>query len=390
MKAGGMGDTGVVIGAGIVGSAVAFELQDRGMDTILIDRDAEPQGVSAFSFASLSAFDEPSRDLYLLKSLGLLGWHQWAKRFDEDLGLTWDGEIRWAATPDGAARLETLFARAAGRGYPVRLLSADQLSQHLPLSAPGEVFCATSAPEDGQVDPVRAISVLRKAFVDAGGSILVGRAGLAFDGGNVKVRLGEKVIDASKVVVATGAETGSLLERFGWEIPMDPSPGFLVITEPIDSAIAGTVYVTPEVGFSFFLRQLPDGRILIGERAQDHIAHDPTSKHANDLLGVAKRSFPHLSGIGVDHFTVEWRPMPRDRMPIVGPLPGVPDAYIATAHSGVTIAPAVADLIAQELIDGGSKERLEPFRATRFAKHRAEAYVSIEEAFDAPSEVFLG
>jgi len=390
MTAGRMTDTGVVIGAGIVGSAIAFELQDRGMDTILIDRDVEPQGVSAFSFASLSAFDEPSRDLYLLKSLGLLGWHNWAKRFEGDLGLTWDGETRWAETPDGAARLRTLYERAAGRGYPVKFLSPDQLSQHLPPSSPGEVLCATSASEDGQVDPVRAISVLRKAFVDVGGSILVGRAGLAFDEGGVKVRLGEKVIKASKVVVATGAETGSLLERFGWEIPMDPSPGFLVTTEPIDSTVVGTVYVTPEVGLPFFLRQLPDGRILIGDRAQDHIAHDPTSKHANELLGVAKRSFPQLSSVGVDHFTVEWRPMPRDRMPIVGPLPGLPDLYIATAHSGVTVAPALADLIAQELIDGGSKERLEPFRSTRFAKHRAEAYVSIEEAFDSPSEVFLG
>lgn len=380
----------VVIGGGIVGSAIAFELQDRGIETVLIDRDTEPQGVSAFSFASLSAFDEPSRDVYLVKSLGLLGWHQWAKRLDADLGLTWEGEIRWAETREGADRLQMLLERASSRGYPARSISADELRQRHPESSPGEILGATYAPEDGQADPVRAIHVLRSAFEDRGGTLLFGRAGLVLDGETVKVRLAETVIDASKVVVATGAETGSLLERFGWEIPMDPSPGFLVVTHPTNHSITGTVYVTPAQGAPFFLRQLSDGRILMGERAQNQVAHDPTTEHAHELLALARKSFPQLARVELDHFTVEWRPMPRDGMPIIGPLPGAPDVFIAAAHSAVTIAPALADLIAQELINGGSKERLRPFRPTRFAKHRADAYVSIEEVFDSPPEVFLG
>lgn len=380
----------VVIGGGIVGSAIAFELQDRGMETVLIDRDTEPQGVSAFSFASLSAFDEPSRDVYLLKSLGLLGWHRWAKRFDADLGLTWEGEVRWAETREGADRLSMLLERASSRGYPARSIAADEVRRRLPQSSPGEILRATHAPEDGQVDPVRAISVLREAFEDRGGTLLFGRAGLVLDGETVKVRLAETMIDASKVVVATGAETGSLLERFGWEIPMDPSPGFLALTQPTNHSITGTVYVTPVQGAPFFLRQLNDGRILVGERAQNQVAHEPTTAHAHELLAVARRSFPQLAQVDLDHFTVEWRPMPRDGLPIVGPLPGAPDVFIAAAHSGVMVAPALADLLAQELINGGTKERLRSFRPTRFARHRAEAYVSIEEVFDSPPEVFLG
>ena len=382
--------TWVVIGGGIVGSAIAFELQDRGVDTLLIDRDVEPQGVSAFSFASLTALDETSRDFYLLKTLGLQGWHRWAKRFDNDLGLTWDGEIRWAETHDGAARLHTLYERASGRGYPIRLISSDQVRGRLPGASPGEIVAAFSAPDDGQVDPVRAIAALRREFVEAGGSTALGRAGLIFDAEAVNVRLGERVIQATKVIVATGAETGSLLDRFGWEVPMDPSPGFLVLTEPVEAFLSGTVYVTPATGPAFFLRQLPDGRVLMGEKAQDQIAHNPTTKHAQELLATAKRSFPDLAGTRVDHFTVEWRPMPRDGMPIVGPLPGAPSVYVAATHSGVTVAPALADLVAQELIEDRAMDRLEPFRPDRFSKHRADAYLSIEEAFDTPSEVFLG
>ena len=51
----------VVIGGGIVGTAIAHELRLSGAPTVLVERDIEPQGASAFSFASLTSFDEPQR-----------------------------------------------------------------------------------------------------------------------------------------------------------------------------------------------------------------------------------------------------------------------------------------------------------------------------------------
>lgn len=224
----------VVIGSGIVGSAIAFELQNRGATTILIERDIEPQGASAFSFASLSAFDEPLRDVYLLKSLGMVGWRAWSKRLGEDLGVRWDGEIRWAETTESATHLRELMDRAASRGYPIRSISPEDLSRRLPGSTPKGVLAASLASDDGQADPLCAIDVLRGAFAELGGTILVGRASLLFDKSSVQVRIGDEQIEASSVVVAAGVETGALLERFGWEIPMEPSPGLLALTEPTE------------------------------------------------------------------------------------------------------------------------------------------------------------
>jgi glycine/D-amino acid oxidase-like deaminating enzyme len=77
-------------------------------------------------------------------------------------------------------------------------------------------------------------------------------------------------------------------------------------------------------------------------------------------------------------------------MPIVGPLPGLGSIYVAAAHSGVTLAPAIGELVAGEIVDAETAARLEPFRLGRFSEHQADADRSIEEAFDAPSEVFLG
>ena len=77
-------------------------------------------------------------------------------------------------------------------------------------------------------------------------------------------------------------------------------------------------------------------------------------------------------------------------MPIVGRLPGLPSLYVATGHSGVTTAPALARFVTQEIVHGTEAERLKPFRPSRFSAHRADAYRSIEEAFSGASELFIG
>ncbi|MDP9233972.1 MAG: FAD-binding oxidoreductase, partial [Actinomycetota bacterium] len=97
-----MTDPVVVIGGGIVGSAIAFELQRQGTATILVERNVDPHGASAFSFASLTAFDEPLRDVYLLKSAGMVGWRRWSKELGVGIGFRQEGEIRWAETETAA------------------------------------------------------------------------------------------------------------------------------------------------------------------------------------------------------------------------------------------------------------------------------------------------
>lgn len=384
-----MGQPVVVIGGGIVGAAIAHELQARGTETILIERDVEPQGASAYSFASLTAFDEVQHDAYLLKAHGLIAWRQWAKVYGDNLGVTFPGEIRWAESTEGDRFLTELFQRASGRGYPVRFVGGDEVKKLEPASAFTGHFPATFGWSDGQAEPVRAIGVFTDAFREHGGVLLIGRASVMIEEGSLMVRVGDDRVQASKVVLATGAETSALLERLGWDVPMDPSPGLLAVTTPIEHFLNRTVYVYPHGEVPIHLRQLRDGRVLIGERAQDEVAQNPTTDHAHMLLGQARKAFPILGRADLDHFTVEWRPMPRDRMPIVGGLPGLESLYVATAHSGVTIAPALARFVAEEVLDSAEVDHLKPFRPGRFAAHRVDAYRSVEEAFSG-SDLYLG
>jgi glycine/D-amino acid oxidase-like deaminating enzyme len=375
-----MAEPMVVIGSGIVGSAIAWKLQSGGAPTILVD-DAEPRGASYFSFASLSAFDEPLHEVYALKCLGMSYWRAWESELG-DIGVAWDGEIRWAESPAAAERLKARMAQASGRGYPVRSLSAADLARLLPGSKPGKVLRASNVPTDGQANPRKAIAKFRAAFLDAGGEMVAGRARMRFDESSVVVTVGEREIVASKVVVAGGAETRKLLDNLGWDVPLKPSPGLLVLTESMDPVLKGTAYVFPEDGPEIHLRQQYDDRVMIGEHSQDYVATQPTMEHAKELLRQAQRFFPVLKAARVSDFSVEWRPMPRDGMPIVGPLPGFPSVYVATGHAGVTIAPAVAELLKRELVDGKPAAQLGPFSPKRFADRQADLVSEIEAAFN--------
>jgi glycine/D-amino acid oxidase-like deaminating enzyme len=380
----------VVVGSGIVGSAIAWQLQDRGVETILVERDVQPQGASYFSFASLSALDEPTSELYALKCLGMSHWRRWERELEGDIGLRWDGEIRWSETQQKAQLLRMKIDRAARRGYPVEELSHQQLTERLPNSRPSKVLAASFVPTDGQADPPKAIARLREAFERSGGSLLVGRASLRFDEDNTYVRVGSEELQATTVVVATGAETHSFLEKLGWDIPMEPSPGLLVLTEPTEPVLTGTVYVSPTTGPEIHMRQQSDGRVLIGEQSQEYVTKKPTMRHARELLRQAQRTFPSLSRTRIHQFTVEWRPMPRDHMPIVGPLPGVTSIYVATGHSGVTLAPAIAGLVAQELIYEEPALQLEQCRPARFVHRQIDLARDVEIAFRIPPEIYLG
>ncbi|MFQ5567527.1 MAG: FAD-dependent oxidoreductase, partial [Paracoccaceae bacterium] len=61
------------------------------------------------------------------------------------------------------------------------------------------------------------------------------------------------------------------------------------------------------------------------------------------------------------------RPTPADGHPIIGPVPGRDGVYVAVMHSGVTLAPGVAELVAGEVLEGAEADLLAPFRPDRFS-----------------------
>jgi glycine/D-amino acid oxidase-like deaminating enzyme len=252
------------------------------------------------------------------------------------------------------------------------------------------VQAVSFAPEDAVVEPLGAIKAARDRFEKNGGRCIYGRASIGVVDDGLELVVHDERIPVSTLVVAAGAETPVMFERLGWDIPMIPSPGLLVRTTPVEPIARQIVYVAPELGPPIHLRQDDDGRVTLGERSQDWIARNPTREHAEELLRQATRFWPGLSEAEVEHFMLEWRPMPADGLPIIGRAPGFPGLYVATMHSGVTLAPAVGELVAKELTQNIRVAPLAPFGLERFDVRELEVERDVDLIFESNPEVFLG
>jgi glycine/D-amino acid oxidase-like deaminating enzyme len=170
-------------------------------------------------------------------------------------------------------------------------------------------------------------------------------------------------------------DTPKLAEQAGYTPPLKHSPGILLHTRPT-SAVLGRVVESPTTYF----KQFPDGRIVgnDGYYAPDIPAHQGILKgplgmpgeirtmHGERILGKIKEKLPAASEATYDHLTLGYRPMPQDRLPIVGFSPGNSDVYIAVMHSGVTLAAIMGRYISHELMNNELIDELAPYRPDRF------------------------
>jgi glycine/D-amino acid oxidase-like deaminating enzyme len=377
-------DEVVVIGAGILGCSIALHLVERGVRPVVIDPQRPGQGTSTGSFASISAFGKDPAAWFQLATAGMSGWPRFAGRIGGEVGLRRAGEVRWVSDPEEGRRLARQVADARGRGYPVRVIDQAELARLLPGADLGEVAAACFAPNDGQVEPPLVLAACWRVLAETGARFVTGRARMQLDDDGVRVEVGTEVLRPRTTVLAAGAEAVHVAAAIGLEVPTVSSPGMLVQTRPLAPLTDRVVYLPGGPGPAVHLRQRADGSVLVGERTQETPAANPGREQARALLAQAARFFPALAGVGVDKWWVAWRAMPSDRLPIVGPLAWLEGLYLAVSHSGVTVAPALGRLVADEVATQAADGLLAPFRPGRFAERATRVLLEVESAFRDP------
>ena len=179
-------------------------------------------------------------------------------------------------------------------------------------------------------------------------------------------------VQVDSVVIAAGTDSTRVAAFAGVSVPQAESPGVVIRTNPLPQLLKNVpvVYAPPlEDGRrEIHLRQCADGRMMIGEGDQESLAEDDSQPHADDLLARARCYLPGLAGAQAAPVPVGWRPMPLDGYPVMGFATEAPNMYVALTHSGVTLAPALSQLAAQEICDRTpAEEVLGPYRPQRFA-----------------------
>ncbi|WP_068297268.1 FAD-binding oxidoreductase [Pararhodobacter sp. CCB-MM2] len=329
-----------VIGAGILGASVAWHLRRGGASVTVFDAGGTQATPGSFAWINASWGNDPIYRALRLASMEL--WPTLAAAvpgtgYRRCGGLMWD-------LPE--ADLRAFAAEAEDYG---RLVTGAEASTLEPgLVAPPEL--AFHAPGEAQLEPQPAAKAMA-------GPVTEGRVALDETRGRPEVLIdgGREAFDA--VVLAAGEGVNALLAPLGLQVEMSAPPGLLAWSQPVAPLLNGLV-MAPEL----HLRQTAEGRIVVGE---DFGGCDPGAE-AEASAQLLFRQASTLLGreLTLERYTVAKRPTPGDGRPAVGALP-LPGFYLALSHSGVTLAPAIGAMLADEVLNGWRDLLIAPYAPER-------------------------
>lgn len=362
----------VIVGAGVVGAVLSYRLAQAGASVIAVDRAAPGTGTTARSFGWLNGHDKEPREYHRLNILSIRDHEDLA----DELGGDWahvTGSLHWAqaSDPAQAARLAATVRRLLGWGMRVdRLTPAEAIELEPDLALePATVQAVHLVHRAGWLDGMAlAAAAIREARRRYAAELIRGEVvGLRLAGGMVEsVHLSDgRTISADVVVNAVGPDANGVAALAGVRLPVERTPGLLVLTGPAPVALRRVAY-----GPDVHLRPDGGGRLMIQWEPLDSLAVEGAPLEPDDAqvmvaMSRARSVMPGLRDVEVEAIRLGVRCIPGDGYPVVGFDREVPNLYHAVTHSGITLAARLARLVTEELTNG-DVEPLAAYRPSRF------------------------
>lgn len=349
----------LILGAGIMGAALAHRLARDGASVTVIEALAPAVGASGRSFGWVNASFFLSEDHFHLRRAAMEAHRQLAAELARPYqpeGCLWY-EKTGAAFDRQLAALEAL-------DYPLRLLDRAAVAALEPrLAHPPER--ALFFPLESAQDPGDLTHALLGSASSHSAHLICGLRveGLTQSDDRITgIRTAAGDIHADHVILCTGTGTPPLLAPLGLHLPMLHRPGALLVTRPLQPLLHHILATSDQE-----VRQDAQGRLIAPASAHHQAdaaeALPPPQEMEQATLMRLRHLFPNAF-IRPDRLFLAERPVPGDGLPVIGPV--LPGLSLAVMHSGATLAPLVADLLAAELGGQGEQALLAPFRPARF------------------------
>jgi glycine oxidase len=360
----------IVIGAGIVGCAVAYALASRGARVRVIERRQVGQGATRASAGVLCPHIEGHSASLLhlgVRSLSLYDAFVDGVRSDSGLAVEYrrDGTLEVALTDEEAGRLREAAGHHAARGVDHRYLDAAEARDAEPAIAT-EVTAALLVPSHGYV----GVTALTRALAAAAAAR--GTESIAADvkrvdgtGRGVRVVAGGTTYDADVAVIAAGSWSGVLTVGEKPRAPVRPVRGQLLhLAGSAAPAVKHVIW-----GRACYIVPWQDESLLVGATSED-VGFDERATVAGvrDLLEAACDLLPGAWQAQFREVRVGLRPATPDELPIIGRSSTTPAIVYATGHyrNGVLLAPLTAALVADLVLDGRAGPELAITSPARF------------------------
>ncbi len=367
----------IVVGGGVIGSSIAYQLAKRSARVTVIDRGEVPGPATPASAGLLLPLAEGAgqgplvdlgrESLRLFEPLAA----ELRERTGMDVGYRQSGLLRVALNDAEVERLRLRRSWEDRAGLSVAWIDRDRVQEVEPMigdACRGALFSSDAH----QVDAPALAQACRAAAVALGATLQLGTTvdSLLIEGDRVAgVRSGLDTTRAPEVVLANGAWAAAWSDSLRTRLPVRPVRGQIVGLGSDGPSLRHIIVC--ERGY---LVRKPDGTCYAGA-TEEEAGFDPrpTLDGVAGLLDLARRLAPSLSNAVFTRALAGLRPATPDRLPLLGRLPGWTGISIAAGHfrSGVLLAPITGVIITDLIRYGRPRLPIDAFDPARFLVHAA-------------------
>lgn len=375
----------IVVGAGYIGSSVAYHLSNARLKTAIFDQGPIAASASRANFGNIQIQDLELDHSVPMIQLARTRFDTLEQELDWKLGLRKLGSLlpienvnQWNILSEREKALQDI-------GIPSELVSAHQLTELEPSIDPTNLLGGLYHVDEGQLDPFQLINayLTRARQLGLKEYYHCPVTGFNLHSGKIKsIQTPAGNFSADSIILCTGAYTNLLANKLGlqWDV-LHYVLGQAMVTEPLPIQLR-----THLASASFFemgadiphgvllanmaISQSIHGHLLLGESMYE-ANHFKTHIPGNALPWIARSVLKYFPGFQKLRILRGWSAAiadPKDGLPLFGPVASVPGLYVATAfRSTVIITPLVGETIAQLITTGTSKLDIQAFLPERNA-----------------------
>ena len=363
----------IVVGGGLFGPATAYGLRQQGLNTVVLDDGDDVLRAARGNFGLVWVQS---------KGMGMHRYHAWSRESARLYGdfaaeLKEGSGVAVAHRNDGGMHIflceaereqrrremDIMRQQAGVDGFECKIIEREEVEKMLPGVRLGdEVVGASFSKHDGDVNPLKLLRALHTSFRRMGGKLRTDCRveNIRHDGAAFIAETRNGSFTAPKIVLACGHGITRLAPMVGLDTPIVPQRGQVLVTEraePVLDMALGSV------------RQTDEGTVQIGNTEEGVEYNDGTTLTASQAMARrAVKLFPQLAGLQLIRTWGCIRVLTPDKCAIYDESEEYPGAYVATSHSGVTLAAVNARHTARWIATGEMTPGFEEFSAKRFNK----------------------
>jgi glycine oxidase len=362
----------IIVGAGIVGCSLAFELAKAGLQVCVLDKGGIGEESSAAAAGMLSG-QHGVTNFGARYQLHVEARELHARLADElreltgiDVGFCRWGILELLFTPGEVRAADRCYTLQTQAGLRVERLTREEALALEPAINP-DIQGAIRYVDEAHVHNGRLTIALGEAGRRAGAELRSGEAATAL------IRQGERIIgvrtpsetlQTETVVVANGAWSADLVRPLGLMLPVKPVRGQMLAVRTVPRAVHQVIY-----GRHMYVVPRPEGETLIGATVEDvGFRKEVTLEGLEELIQAGRRVAPGIMGQSVLRTWAGLRPGSPDGLPLVGSVDGLSGLILAVGHyrNGILLGPMTGVLVKQLLVEGVHSPHLDLLRPERF------------------------